>query len=412
MNILSRIYWFFSVYTDAVEKKMARFLEEVDRAASPGLLAVKLQTLLQQDMIRFNLYQEWKFKGYKHLRKSQRKKLYRNADKLKSAFLEYYENHKETITIRKDLSQTSHSVEKQKYVACLMQFLSPHTHYEYLESAAFSRLLRDPKQEKLIGDCNQICTLYLAMYAWKFPLSDWNIKLLPGHVCLHWGGIDIECTNATVHHYDETTVQPIQEIITTNILDVSEAKQKKFTISPKNFALGAKFVYQISSNRDIAEKNLKAAYHNLAIEALEHQGFKNAAHYFQQAQEATQVENVWRQAVQTYLSQKKFSTALRYANYAMDKSLRKTVIQQHGYDLLKRKNFSSALNKFRSIYDKDGEKSVLQQQLYDLNQQLSTCKTVADFKPKKSVLIKMRRLAEQVHNQDVLDFCHKILKQI
>lgn len=412
MNIFSRIYWFFSLYTDSTEKKMARFLEEVDRAGSPGLLRQKLLQLLQEDMVRFNLYQEWKFKGYKHLRKSKRKKLYRNAAKLKEAFLTFYEAHKEKIQVSPSLAETRHSVEKQKYVACMMYFLSPNHHYQYLESAAFSKLLRDPNKEKLIGDCNQICTLYLAMYSWKFPLDDWNIKLLPGHVCLHWGGIDIECTNATVHNYEEKKVQPMQEMITTNILDVSEAKQKQFAISPQNFALGAKFVNQISSNRAIAESNLKAAYHNLAIDSLKHQGFKNAAHYFRLAREADQVENVWRQAVQYYLDKKNFSTALRYAKQSADRGLAKIVLKNQGYDLLKKKNYRAALNKFRAIHDRDGEKAVQQQQLFDLNQKVKYCKTIADFKSKKSVLKQMRRLAQKIHNHDVLKFCDDVLRQI
>jgi hypothetical protein len=412
MNIFSRIYWFFSLYTDPTEKKMAKFLAEVDRAGSARLLGQKLIQLLQQDMIRFNLYQEWKFKGYKHLKKSKRKKLYRNADKLKGAFLNFYEQHKEKILVSPSLAATQHSVEKQKYVACMMYFLSPNHHYEYLESAAFSRLLRDPNKEKLIGDCNQICTLYLAVYSWKFPLADWNIKLLPGHVCLHWGGIDIECTNATVHNYEEKKVQPVQEMITTNILDVSEAKQKKFLISPKNFALGAKFVHQISSNRDIAEKNLKAAYHNLAIEELNHNSFKNAAHYFHLARENDQIENVWRQAVQYYLDKKNFSTALRFAKQSSDRELAKIVLKNQGYELLKKKNYRAALSKFRAIHDRDGQKAVQQQELYDLNQQLKRCKTIADFKSKKSTLTKMRKLAYEIPNHDVLKFCDDVLRQI
>ena len=60
------------------------------------------------------------------------------------------------------------------------------------ESSTFGKLLRNPNRESLIGDCNQIVTLYIALFALKFDVQLLQLKTYPGHVALHFDGIDVE----------------------------------------------------------------------------------------------------------------------------------------------------------------------------------------------------------------------------
>ena len=411
MSFFDKIYWWFSPYTDEPERKVGRFFMLLSYFNNREIKQ-RLKKLMQSDLIRLNLYQEHKFKGYKNLSKNQRKKLYTNANTLQQSFLRFYETNQTAFVVPAPLKKIDVPEEKKIFLVALLEFLSPHRNFEYRESAAFSRLLRNPNNEKLVGDCNQICTLYLALYSLKFPIDDFKIKILPNHVCLHYQGIDLEATNGTLKNYRSGETLPVTEMVSTNMLDVSDKSQKQQTIDPKTFATGAKLVFLISSSRTLAEKNLRIAYHNLGVQFLKQDKFDIAAVYFRDAKEPKQVEVVWQSAVKYWLDRKKFKRALKYAKKSKDKKIRELVLQNHGVFLLNKKKYREAEKKFVKIGDTKSQKIVWQNELYELNKKLKRCKTIEDFRGKKSTLKQMKKLAYKLDNLKVKQFCDDILKKL
>lgn len=346
LKFLKAIIGFFSIYTDPFEKKVDRFFKKLSAGSTPERTKEKLLALMQEDIVRLNLFLERKFKGYKKTKKSYRKKLYQNAELLKEDFLKYYQNNHEHF---KQFIKTKGVFVDESfiYLSGIMHYLKPGKHFEYREGSAFEKLLRDPKKTTLIGDCNQIVTLYIYLYSLKYPITDFKIKLIPGHVCLHFKGMDVEATSGRFHHYKKFAyLSGVEEIIPTNILDISDKEEGKYKVSLENILKASEVAYILSSHREIVEQNLKVAYHNLTM---------------------------------SLIKQKRFSKAEEIAKKSGSESLKK---------------------------------AVLQSRLHALSLQIKKCKTVADFREKKSILKQMLELATKLQNHKVIKFCEDVLSKI
>lgn len=265
VNIIKKLIGFFSIYTDPFEKKVGKFFDRI--SSKPGRYQKKkLLELMQTDLVRVNLFLEYKFKGYKNLKKSYRHKRYRDAEAIKKAF-------QNSLRFGKRLATD----EKLNYLMQIARFLRPGNHFHYQESSAFEKLLRNPETSKLVGDCNQIVTLYIYLYSLKYPITDLKIKLLPDHVCLHYDGKDIEATRGMVTEYKHYEfIASIEEIISTNLLDIPDQTQKQFRVSAKNLLKAAKLAKAISSHQHLTNHNLKVAYQQVVAELLKEKRFKQA----------------------------------------------------------------------------------------------------------------------------------------
>lgn len=318
------IIGFFSIYEGSFEKKVDKFFKKLSPASSPIKTKEKLLELMQEDIVRLNLFLERKFKGYKKTRKSYRKKLYENVERLKEDFLKYYldnHNHFKQFIKTKGVSVDERFI----YLSGIMHYLKPGKHFEYREGSAFEKLLRDPKKTTLIGDCNQIVTLYIYLYSLKYPITDLKIKLMPGHVCLHFKGMDVEATSGRFHHYKKYAyLSGVEEIIPTNLLDISDKEEGKYDVSPENILKASEVAYILSSHRETVEQNLKVAYHNLTM---------------------------------SLLKQKRFSKADEIAKKSGDESLKKAVLQSKLHHL------SLQIKKCKTVANFREKKAVIRQML-------------------------------------------------
>ncbi|MBI4975467.1 hypothetical protein HZC20_02200, partial [Candidatus Peregrinibacteria bacterium] len=284
--MLKFLKWFFclfSKYVNSFERRVDKFFTHIKSTDHLSDIREDLLKLMQGNLIVLNVWLEKKFKGYTYLSKKVRRRMYENSDLIKSEFLKFYgEFSLDNESIRKDLNSKgllypNGDDEKIKYIACIQEFLSPGKYYEYIQTSSFGKLLNDPSKEKLQGDCNQIVTLYIYLYSLKYSISDLNIKLLPEHVCLHFRGIDIEATNGTfAKHTESRDVLPVTEIISTNLLDLTDFREEVQEISPQMIVKSAQLAYAISSLKSFVAKNLDIAYHNLGVNALNENNFESA----------------------------------------------------------------------------------------------------------------------------------------
>ncbi|MBU0706139.1 hypothetical protein KJ657_04915 [Patescibacteria group bacterium] len=377
-SIIFRIIGFFSVCADPFERKVDRFLKNV-RARSKE----DLEKLIQEDLVKLTIFLEYKFKGYKILKRRHRRKLYEHEYLIAKDFVFFFDTRKKSIAERQkslDIPSEFKKDEKMTYLLGIMSYLSPGKKLQYQESATFEKLLRDPTSEMLVGDCNQITTLYIYLYSLRFPVGDLNVKILPGHICLHYKGIDIETTNATLASYDDYVfLSDVEEIVAANLLDIPDPSERQFEISSANMLKSAELAFHFSSHRATVEKNLFIAYHNMAV---------------------------------YYAKQKNFSKAALFANKSGNTKLQKQVAQMEATDHLKSKRYRKALEKFQKIGDAQGEKVCYQNELVDLIDKTKSCKTVGDYKNHKSTLRRMKELGLRAGNQKVVDFVNDILKKL
>lgn len=376
----------FSRYVHPFEKKADKFFRQVKSNSSRGRTQKNLGELMQENLVVLNLWMEKKYKNYVYLKKRVRRRMYEDVEILKTDFLQYAAKFRANTDVIyqqfKNLGVTypSNDEDKVVYLASIMSYLRPGERYTYQLSANFGKLLKNPLKEKLVGDCNQIVTLYGFLYSLKYPISDLNIKILPGHVCLHFRGIDIEATNGTFKKYtDYEAVLDITELITTNLLDVADEEAKTASISPREMVKRAQLAYLISSKRELVEKNLKIAYQNLGIRLMREQSFTSAIFFFEKLGDRELLKNAYHNATIYFLKSKSFSKAMYYAKHS-------------GEDKLMRACYMSEYR--------------------ELAQKVRDIKNLADARQHKATYQKMLDLARQGGDEEAAESVRKILGQL
>lgn len=377
---------FFSRYADPFERKVDRFFRSIKSSDNILKIREKLLALMQENLIVLNVWLEKKYKGYEYLKKSARRTMYENEAKIVAVFEAERSRAKiSALDLKKvlaDLGLTfpNGGEEELLYLAQIMSFLTPGKYYNYIRTASFGKLLRDPSQAKMEGDCNQIVTLYAYLFSLKFPLDHLQIKLLPEHVCLHFRGIDIEATNATFQKYAQHgQVLPITEIISTNLLDLADFREDVQKVSPREMVKSAQLACAISSLKSVVDHNLAVAYKNLAVSAL------NSLH---------------------------FDTARYFADKSADPELIKTVRNNEAVYSFEHGNFERALMIFSELGDGQGEKACYQKQYNELAKKVAQVKTVEQARKYKSVYQKMLDLAGKIGNISLQSSVREILGKI
>jgi len=294
--------------------------------------------MMQKNLIVVNVWMEKKYKGYIYLTKGTRRRMYLNVAKIVEKFNKFCaQNPIEKISI--DVPPAN--LEKVKLLAQIAEFLKPGKYYEYIETSSFGKLLNDPDIQKLEGDCNQIVTLYAYLYSTKFSLEDLQIKLLPEHVCLHFHGIDIEATSGEFAKYEEFDhLLPVTEIISTNLLDLTDFREDTQKISERTFVKSSQLAFAISSLREIVNKNLNIAYHNLGIAALNANNYETAVFYLSKTDDNESLKIAYRNAAIYFLNQKNYSKAEYYADkngdYEFKNEIKKSAASDE-YNILAKK---------------------------------------------------------------------------
>ncbi|MBI5754580.1 hypothetical protein HZA40_05600 [Candidatus Peregrinibacteria bacterium] len=419
MNFLKWFFGLFSQYVSPFEKKVDKFFVNIKSTDSIGSIKDKLLALMQENLMIVNVWLEKKFKGYIYLTKSMRRQMYANTLLIIKKLEEFCTGHEikidELRIFFKDQGFAFPDGDEVKlaYLYQIMMFLEPGKYYRYISTASFGKLLRDPNKEKLEGDCNQIVTLYIYLYSLKFPLSDLQIKLLPEHVCLHFREIDIECTSGQFAKYTENRdVLPVTEIISTNLLDLSDFREDAQVITPEVIVKSAQLAYAISSLKTMVAKNLNIAYHNLAVAALNSHKFDSAIFFFDKAGDREQLLAVYRNATVYYTGLKNFQKALFYASKSGDHDLEKNVKFNQAVELFNQNSIDHALEIFSSLGDEKMKKACYQKQYNQLVGQVAHVKTLQEAKNSKSTYQKMLVLAEKMGDSSLAESVRGTLSKI
>jgi len=417
-NIFNPVINPFSKYADKHEKKIDKLLNKL-ATKDKYYIQKHLINLIQENLVVTNLWLEKQFKGYKYLTKSKRKKLYKNTNIIINKFNEF---RKTTTITTKQLQEiltplnytikTQEDEERLKYIYKIMAFLRPNGIYEYLEGASFGKLLSNPEKQKLIGDCNQIVTFYIFLYSLKYPLRSLKIKLLPQHVCLHYEGIDIEATNATFQKYQEYThLLPITEIISTNLLDTVDFRDKTLKIDTRIFIKGAKLAAQISSIKDIVKKNLNIAYNNIIIDSINKHEYETATFYLNKINNPQLTQQTYNNAAIYYTEKKNYKKALYYASQIHDQKLKKYIKTQQGWTYYQKDNLKKALSIFKDIQDQKMIKATYGKMYNKMQKKVANLKTIQEHKAHKNDYNRMINLANKMEDHDLAQNLENFIKQ-
>lgn len=417
----------FSRYADSLEKRVDKLLRN---AARLGIFEAqrKVAELMQENLVIFNLYMEARFKGYKYLTRGTRARKYRYAEKIGQIFLKY--THGITIKDEAVASRLKElgvprpaapgDAERLRYLVAVMSFLRPNgDHYQYLEGASFGKLLVDiEKGEKMIGDCNQIVTFYTYLYSLRYDIKELQIKILPEHVCLHYRGVDIEATSGNFANYQKSAkVLPIAELISTNLLDVSDFRDKQIKVSPREFLKGAQLAFNLSSEREIVAGNLKIAYHNVAVEALKSDDFETAAFFLEKSGLDTPADqdflkSIYHNAVIYYVKAGSFSKARFYASKSMDSELGKYIDEKEAFYYYDHDSYERARELFQRTGNSQMVKATYAKEYNKVQARVAGLKDLAMMKSHRSDYQKMLDLALKMEDHALAEDIRHILNQL
>lgn len=413
----------FSRYADKQEKRVDKVLKKI---AFLGIFEAqrKIAELMQTNLVVLDLWLEARFKGYKYLTRRNRKRMYRNTDEIGREFLEFAGKLQiDDAALTKSLTdlglhkpETAPDNEKLRFIIAIMLFLRPGAgRYQYLEGASFGKLL-NPKQ--MIGDCNQIVTFYTYLYSLKYDIKDLQIKLPPQHVCLHFKGIDIEATNGQFANYKEfSKILPIVELISTNLLDVSDFRDKQLDVHPRDFLKAAQLANNLSSERDLVSGNLKIAYRNVAIEVMKQDDYETALFFLKTAginsPEDQQLRaSILHNAILHHAKKGDFTKARYYLDASQDPELKTFVDESEAAHHFNNGN----LQKARDLYQKTGNHQMIKATYgreYNLVQaRVAGLRDLATMRGHRSDYQKMLDLAVKMEDSALADNVRGILKQL
>lgn len=421
MSMLQKIFYFLSPYTDKRERRVALYFSKLSERSSTVKTRNNLLELMQSNIAVINLWTEHKYKGYRYLRKSHRKELYDMLDVIAAEF-ELFRNdcHYTESYISNTVNIGPNGNIEQSRAALLIaiaEYLSPKNGvYEYRASSSFGRLLRDPKTEKLVGDCNQIVTLYIYLYSRYFSVQDLQVRLLPGHVALYYSGVDIEATNGTFTHYDNTEgakLMPIEEIVSINLLDITDSYLETHEVVPEDFLQSARFAFVLSHDRSIVTRNLEAAYAIIVKSLMIRHNFSRALTFAKQSRDLELRAVVGNNAAIYYMQQSDYAKARKFAEYSINKkALISDSYHSEGAHLYNKGYYNQAIQSFKLCNDQDSVRKCYSALFFAEQAALPKQLTTGVIKAHSKTIKRMHLYAKKSGNKELIHHIDSLNKYL
>ncbi len=417
----------FSRYADRLEKRVDKILWKVSYA---GLLVTqrKMLALMQENLVIVNLWLEARFKGYKYLKRRIRKKMYRHTERIAQIFMEFAAktpiDYSAIARNLQDLGLPGPELpgddEKLKYITAIMLFLSPRaSRFQYLEGASFGKLLTNPdKNQKMIGDCNQIVTFYVFLYSLKYDIKELQIKLLKEHVCLHFKGIDIEATAGVFASYRKYLhLLPVVELIPVNLLDVSDFRDKQIKVDPRHLLKAAELANNLSSDRELVGENLKISYHNVAVEALNTGDFESALFFAGKAgtdnpEISDLIGAILHNAIVYHVKEHDFKKARYYLGQSKEYDMQKYVDENEAHYLFDQGSLDAAREIFERTGNIQGVKACWAKEYNAIQSRVAGLKDISTMKSHRYDYQKMLELARKMEDDALVNSLSDLLRKL
>lgn len=396
MGLFTRLYYLVKPYTNAKERRVALFFGGLTERSSLASTRTQLIELLQQNIAVINLWSEYKYKGYTYLTKRERKKLYTNLGVITFEFDRFWQSY-----------HSPEGDERRRLLNAIMEYCSgPRGVYQYRASSSFGRLLVNPREGPLVGDCNQIVTLYIYLYSRYFTVNDLRLRLLPGHVALHYNGDDIEATTGTIAHYGHeknNTLMPIEEIVSINLLDTTDEYLATHSIAPKDFLQSARFASVLSHDREIVNRNLEAAYITITKQRMDSHNYAQALAFAKQSRDVELLAAVGHNGALYFMDRHQFATARQYAGYALKRAdLIHDSYEAEGAYYYNRKKFTEALKAFETAGNRQAVAKCYEGLFFAAQDTLPKQLTSENVRNYRKQIARMRDYAKRSGNKELV----------
>lgn len=422
MVLLQKLINFLSSYASNEERVVSNFFNNLTEHSVLPSTRARLLELLQENIAVINLWTEYRYKGYVYLKKQKRRELYTNLERIAVDFDMFYEQSKvkgdaAAEAIRIVAPDAPITKEKATLIYAIMNYFAPERGvYEYRASSSFGLLLQDPASSMLVGDCNQIVTLYIYMYSRYFDIRDLQVRLLPEHVALHYNGVDIEATNATFQNYSNTSgaqLQPIEEIVSINLLDTTDSHFAKHDIRAEDFLQAARFAYILSHDRTIVTHNLDAAYGKLINSLMNNNNYGKALQFAKQSKDMELLGIVGHNGTLYHMGKNEFAAARRFAEYAIKRSeLVRDSYHAEGLYHYKAHRYHEAIRSFEKYGDAKLVQSCYEALFIAEQDKLGGSLTTESIKHHAQTIKHMKTYAKKSGNTKMINYANDLMKHL
>lgn len=421
MRNLKKIMQAFSPFANRHEKEIQTYLKSLTEKSNQTQTIKHLLNFIQKDFASVNLWTEYKYKGYAYLDKQTRITLYHNLTLIEDEFEKYYKNY--DISNRQNYlndylnvdAKNDIKLEKLTLMTCIMDYFSINRGlYIYQESSSFGKLLQDPVKDNLVGDCNQIVSLYIHIYARYNPITDLKLRTIPGHVALHFDGQDIEATKgefADYSNHKDNKILPIYEIVSINLLDVTDAYLKTKPINPKDLLQAARLAYLLSNNREVVTHNLNASYGTLINMLVKSNDYNRALILARQSGDNKYLELVGHNAAIYYINNHDFNKAKQFAELTKDsQSLKKDIWKAEGAYYYNKGNYDLAIKAFSQINNQESIKKCYEALYIREQNKLPKNLNSNNIKNYRKIIHSMKVYAKKSNNKTLQDNVNQYTK--
>lgn len=422
MGLIGRVFYLFSPYTDARERAVGLFFKGLTEHGNQSRTRTRLNYLLQRNIAVINLWTEYRYKGYRYLRKSQRKKLYKNILLIADDFDRFYtDNARSAGTVishtRRLAPRATADPQKAILLQALMDYFSPQRGtYVYRESSSFGRLLGNPSHEKLVGDCNQIVTLYIYLYSRYYDVHDLRIRVLPEHVALHYDGIDIETTNGTFANYDgrkDSSLLPVEEIVSINLLDMTDSYLSTHEVAAKDFLQASRLAFILSHDRDIVTRNLRAAYGRLINSLMKRNNYNQALKFAAASRDMTLLGIVGHNGAVYEMKRHNYAAARRFAGHALKRDeLIRDSWQAEGAYHYRAHRYRDAIKAFKHIGDQTLVRQCYEALYFEEQKKLGSDPTTESIKKHARTIKRMQVYAKKSGNNKLVEHTNALNRHL
>lgn len=420
MGFISHIFFIFTRYTNSQERAVGRFFKSLTERSNKSRTRTRLLELLQHDIAVINLWTEYRYKGYKYLRKSERKKLYANLHLIAEDFDRFFmANAQPAGIVAAVIQQTSpHALvdpETAVLLQAIMDYLSPNRGtYEYRDSSSFGRLLRDPSKNTLVGDCNQIVTLYIYLFSRYQDVLDLQVRVLPGHVALHCSGADIEATKGLFANYDareDGKLFPVEEIVSINLLDITDSYLDTHEVAAEDMLQASRFAFILSHDRDIVTRNLESSYKILIKTLMKKNNFHRALDFAKASRDMTLLNIVGHNGAVYEIGQHNFAAARRYAQHAFkrDELTRSSWLAEGAY-CFKEHRYKDAIKAFEHSGDQTLVHQGYEALFFEEQEKLGSNVNSETIKKQAGTIKRMHGFAKKSGNKKLIEHAKNLKK--
>lgn len=403
---------FFKIYTSDFEKQIDKFLSNLNENSDKSVIRKQILEFIKTDLITFNLWIERKYKGYQYLDRKTRIEFIENIKLFETELLEFVEKKH----LDYGIYENSDKRNELNFLEKISIFLKEIYHYKYQESTNFGELFRFLKEKKIVGDCNQIVTLFIYLFNKKYDINLIKLRLFKNHVCLNLAEFDLEATTGEIipasEQKEENKLVDVSEIIAINLLDITDSRENKFEIDAKIISEASKLAFLLSSEKELTEGNLNASLLNLAISYLKNNAPNKALEICLNSLKGDHREVILRNILNFYVSKEDFTTALKLVKHSNSyNELNKKIKKGYAITQYNKGNFNDALKIAEEISEQDISKNCYLAMYAKVQEKIKDIKTIKELRTKKDIINELNRIATKSNNPDLLKSA-KSLKSI